>query len=113
MLRRPHSHGSREVVGGDVISAHVQPGLEVGEGPITLIWAVRPSPAVEQERYEIGDLGRALIAAYYRSLRDEGFPEENIALAERMVADREKGREFFEMALADVKEEMYRGLPGE
>jgi hypothetical protein len=106
MLRRRSGANVDE----SVISAHVQPGLEHEDAPITLIWAVRPSPAMEMQ-YEIDVLGEALVAAYYRSLRDEGFPEKNIALAEGMVEERVKGREFFEMPLADVTAEMYRELP--
>ncbi len=103
--------GSRAVMlrgeDGLVISGHVQPGLEVGEGPITLIWAIRPSPAFEGS-YDIDDLGQAMTAAYYRSLRDEGFPEQNIRLAEDIVKQRMHNRHFIEMQLADVTEKMHK-----
>lgn len=93
----------------DAISGHVQPGLELEDSPITLIWAIRPSPLPNVD-FDIRECGEALAAAYYRSLRDEGFPEANIALAERMVARRVVGREFFEMPLSDVSAAMYKDL---
>jgi len=102
---------SRSAGSSGAFSAHVQPGLEPEEGPLTLIWAVRPSPAPSIE-YDVGECGKALVAAYYRSLRDEGFPEKNIALAERIVEERVEGREFFDMPLADVTAAMYKDLPG-
>lgn len=104
MLRSKHGDGT-----GGVISAHVQPGLEIEDSPITLIWAIRPSPLSDIE-HDIGESGEALAAAYYRSLRDEGFPEENITLAERMVAKRVEGRGFFTMPLSDVTAVMYKDL---
>ncbi|KAM3415333.1 hypothetical protein BST61_g8862 [Cercospora zeina] len=77
---------------GKVLSAHVQPGLAPEDPPTTLIWLLRACPRGGHAR---GDharcddrLGKAVIAAFYRSLRDEGFPERNIALAERMVEAR-------------------------
>jgi hypothetical protein len=39
-------------------------------------------------------VGRDLMKAYYQSLRDEGFPEENIKLAERIVEERCDGAEW-------------------
>ncbi|KAK5163779.1 uncharacterized protein LTR77_010453 [Saxophila tyrrhenica] len=93
---------------GRVCSAHVQPGLEVGEGPLTLIWAIRPSPAMLEEGWDVAECGKALVEGYYRSLRDEGFPEENIAVAEGIVGARMRGREFFGMALANVTVDMYK-----
>ena len=93
----------------EAFSAHVQPGLEHGEGPLTLIWATRPSPKPGHV-YNLTECGKALAAAYYHSLRDEGFPEKNIALAEQMVQRRVEGREFFEMPLADVTADMYKDL---
>ena len=93
-----------------IYSAHVQPGLEPEEGPITLIWAIRPSPIPDID-YDIDEVGPALTAAYYRSLRDEGFPEQNIALAERMAANRRKGAQFVLVPLANVTAAMYQNLP--
>ena len=40
--------------------------------------------------------------AYYQSLRDEGFPEENIRLAERMVKERCEGAEWGLMPLDEA-----------
>jgi hypothetical protein len=72
---------------GEEISPHVQPGLEIGDAPLTLVWAVRQSP-VPGGKWRIECIGRDLMAAYYQSLSDEGFPEKNIRLAERMVEER-------------------------
>ncbi|KXL49633.1 hypothetical protein M433DRAFT_132565 [Acidomyces richmondensis BFW] len=94
-----------------VISAHVQPGLELDASPLTLIWVVRPSPA--REAPEGLDIGKALLRAYYQSLRDEGFPEENILLAEKLVEKRSKGRKFILLPLEDVTSAMYRDLETE
>ena len=80
-------------VGEEQISPHVQPGLEVGEPPLSLVWAVRRSPRPGRE-WRIEDVGRDLMKAYYQSLRDEGFPEENIKLAERIVEERCHGAEW-------------------
>ena len=79
--------------GEEQISPHVQPGLEVGEPPLCLVWAVRRSPRPGRE-WRIEDVGRDLMKAYYQSLRDEGFPEENIKLAERIVEERCEGAEW-------------------
>jgi len=57
-------------------------------------------------------LGKSLIAAYYQSLRDEGFPEKNIQLAERIVAGRVDGSVFEVMPLADVKDFSMESLEG-
>lgn len=76
--------------GGEEISPHVQPGLEVGDSPLSLMWAVRQNPS-PGEAWAIENLGVDLIAAYYQSIRDEGFPEENIKLAESMVEERCRG----------------------
>lgn len=86
---------------GEEISPHVQPGLEVGDPPLTLVWAVRQSPNPGRE-WKIGDVGRDLMAAYYQSLRDEGFPEENIKLAESLVQERCNGSEWRLMPLDRV-----------
>ncbi|KAK5056126.1 hypothetical protein LTR84_012679 [Exophiala bonariae] len=86
-----------------IISAHVQPGLEVGDSPLTLTWVIRPSPDPGRE-YDVAQIGRSLVAAYYSSLRDEGFPEVNIRLAETIVEKRYDGCEFHLMPLADVKD---------
>jgi hypothetical protein len=96
----------------DAISGHVQPGLEPEDSPITLIWAIRPSP-LPNMNYDIQQCGEALAAAYYHSIRDEGFPEKNIALAESMLAKRAKGREWFEMPLSGVSAAMYKDLDGD
>lgn len=107
--------GSRAVMlramdcSGAIISAHVQPGLEPEDGPLTLIWCVRTSPAMRDD-YDINTFGLALLAAYYRSLRDEGFPETNISIAERMAQLRCRGRKFIEMPLANVTAAMYMEL---
>jgi GNAT superfamily N-acetyltransferase len=79
--------------GEEQISPHVQPGLEVGEPPLSLVWAIRRSPRPGRE-WRIQDVGRDLMKAYYQSLRDEGFPEENIKLAERIVEERCDGAEW-------------------
>lgn len=91
---------------GRVVSAHVQPGLEIGHPPLTYVWALRANPARPLELH--GDqMGKAVVAAYYQSLRDEGFPEENIALAEKMVEARYRGSEFCLMPWGDVTKVMY------
>lgn len=41
--------------------------------------------------------------AYYQSLRDEGFPEENIKLAENMVEERCEGSNWRLIPLNEVK----------
>lgn len=79
--------------GEEQISPHVQPGLEVGEPPLSLVWAIRRSPRLGRE-WSIEEVGRDLVKAYYQSLRDEGFPEENIRLAERIVEERCDGAEW-------------------
>lgn len=86
---------------GKVVSPHVQPGLEVEDPPLSLLWAIRPSPRPGRE-WGIGELGGDLMRAYYQSLRDEGFPEENIKLAERMVEERCDGAEWSLMPLDRV-----------
>ena len=86
---------------GEEISPHVQPGLEEGDPPLSLVWAVRRSPAPGRE-WMIEELGESLVAAYYQSLRDEGFPEENIKLAERIVEDRCRRSEWKLMPLDKV-----------
>lgn len=101
--------GKQDSEPGAIYSAHIQPGLEIGESPITLIWAIRPSPAV-QTLYEINEVGRSLVATYYRSFREEKFPEQNIVIAERMAKKRMCGRDFVLMSLADVTAEMYQNL---
>jgi hypothetical protein len=87
---------------GNEISPHVQPGLEVGDPPLSLVWAVRQSP-VPGESWRIEDFGRDLMAAYYQSLRDEGFPEENISLAESMVETRCSGSAWALMPLDQIR----------
>ncbi|KAJ9615724.1 hypothetical protein H2200_001801 [Cladophialophora chaetospira] len=89
----------------EILSAHVQPGLEPSDPPLTLVWMIRPSPTSTPDvDYDLTRLGKALIAAYYQSLRDEGFPEENIRLAERIVETRIRGSVFASIPLADVKD---------
>lgn len=97
MLRRDND--------GNLISPHVQPGLEVGDPPLSLVWAIRPSPArivIQDSNVDIAEIGSDLAAAYYQSLRDEGFPEDNIRLAETIVMQRCKGCRFITMPLCDV-----------
>lgn len=99
---------------GRITSCHVQPGLEPEDGPVTLIWVIRPSPdAPPDGQSDVNEVGKRLIAAYYRSLRDEGFPEKNIALAEDMAARRCEGSEFVEVPLADITKAMYENLEAE
>lgn len=88
---------------GTFLSAHVQPGLEEGDSPLTLTWVIRPSPDPGRD-YDVAKIGRSLVAAYYNSLRDEGFPEANIHLAETIVEKRYDGCEFHLMPLADVRD---------
>lgn len=92
---------------GSTISAHAQPGLEIGDPPLTYMWALRANPAVDLV-LEDEQMGCAVLAAYYQCLRDEGFPEENIALAE-CIANRRTGHSerFCLRPLTDVREEMY------
>lgn len=87
-----------------LLSPHVQPGLEIGDAPLSLVWAIRKSPAtiLAEESPEMKDIGLSLIAAYYQSLRDEGFPEANISLAENIVANRCEGCDFILMPLENV-----------
>ncbi len=86
---------------GEELSPHVQPGLEEADPPVTLLWAIRPSPAPALS-YDIQALAPDLLAAYYQSLRDEGFPEKNIRLAEDMVAERCGGGVFCLVPLSQV-----------
>ncbi|KAL2432204.1 hypothetical protein ABEF95_000803 [Exophiala dermatitidis] len=86
---------------GKIISPHVQPGLEKGDPPLTLVWVIRQSPNPGRP-YDVNRIGKQLIAAYYQSLRDEGFPLENIRLAEDMVQERCRGRVFQLMPLSQV-----------
>ncbi|EME87532.1 uncharacterized protein MYCFIDRAFT_212924 [Pseudocercospora fijiensis CIRAD86] len=90
-----------------ILTAHCQPGLENGQPPLTLIWVLRPNPA---SPLTIADenLGKSIIASYYQNLRNEGFPEENIALAESLVEGRlELDHEFCLIPLDEVAKEMY------
>lgn len=87
----------------EVLSAHVQPGLEEGDPPLTLVWVIRQSPNPGRE-YNVNNIGKGLIKAYYQSLRDEGFPEKNIGLAERMVEERCQGSVFHLMPLSEVRD---------
>lgn len=88
-----------------LITPHVQPGLEVNDPPLSLVWAVRLSPAVSSQTdaaVNISLIGPALIDAYYQSLRDEGFPEHNICTAEQIFQERRATGEFLTMPLCDV-----------
>ncbi|RVX74618.1 hypothetical protein B0A52_01744 [Exophiala mesophila] len=90
---------------GKVLSAHVQPGLEGDDQPLTLTWAIRESPNQNQgpgPDYDVASLGTHLVAAYYQSLRDEGFPLDNIRLAESILRERCVESTFETMALGDV-----------
>lgn len=89
---------------GSLLSPHVQPGLEVNDPPLSLVWAIRKSPGttLAEESPETKDIGLSLIAAYYQSIRDEGFPKANIALAESIVAKRCEGCDFILTPLSDV-----------
>lgn len=92
----------RRVEDDVLVSPHVQPGLEVGDLPVSLVWAIRPSPAWTNVDINVAELGADLIAAYYQSLRDEGFPEANIRIAEEIVAKRCANSVFLTMSLNDV-----------
>lgn len=88
-----------------LVTPHVQPGLEVSDPPISLVWAIRPSPAQHlqsADTIDINRIGRTLIDAYYQSLKDEGFPERNIYLAKGIVVERCVDSEFLTMPLCDV-----------
>ncbi|KIW65659.1 hypothetical protein PV04_07899 [Phialophora macrospora] len=106
VLRRPKSRESGpDEAEDEILSAHVQPGLEPADPPLTLVWVIRPSPtSTPNKDYDLTRMGKALIAAYYQSLRDEGFPEKNIRLAERILEQRTKGSTFELTPLADVKD---------
>ncbi|ETI25874.1 hypothetical protein G647_02651 [Cladophialophora carrionii CBS 160.54] len=106
VLRRPKRCEGRSHQGeDDILSAHVQPGLEPADPPLTLVWVIRPSPTSTPDQvYDLTSMGTALIAAYYQSLRDEGFPEKNIRLAERILEQRCKGSTFELVPLAEVKD---------
>lgn len=95
---------------GRYLSAHVQPGLEVGDPHLTLVWVVRPNPGLGDAAVEAEKMGSAALAACYRSFRDEGFPEDNIALAERLAVERREGAEFCLLPLKDVTRGMYVGI---
>ncbi|KAL5397064.1 hypothetical protein PMIN02_002658 [Paraphaeosphaeria minitans] len=92
------------------ISAHVQPGLEPEDPPLTLIWVIRPNPAHHGETIDFNKLGPLVLAAVYRSFRDEAFPEANIALAEEITGKRRAGADFCLMELAEVRRGMYVGI---
>ncbi|KAF2716285.1 hypothetical protein K431DRAFT_289553 [Polychaeton citri CBS 116435] len=104
---------------GSLVSPHVQPGLEVGESPLTVVWMLRPSPqfdfdSIRRDEARLTIIAEQLFEAYYRSLRDEGFPEDNIRLAERIVKarcskDHEKPR-FVLLLLSEVTDTMYKNL---
>jgi hypothetical protein len=87
---------------GKDVSPHIQPGLEVGDPPLSLVWAIRPSP-VRGDHWRIEDLGKDLLAAYYQSLRDEGLSEENIRLAESLLEKRCSGSTWTLMPLDQVR----------
>ncbi|KAF2438930.1 hypothetical protein P171DRAFT_477231 [Karstenula rhodostoma CBS 690.94] len=112
MLRRLSTPSASPSSSHTYLSAHVQPGLELNDPPLTLIWVVRPNPdpALHTEDLDVGEIGPALMAAVYRSFRDEGFLEANIALAEEMARRRGVGAEFCLMELGRVEEGMYVGI---
>ncbi|QDS68887.1 hypothetical protein FKW77_007698 [Venturia effusa] len=87
---------------GKQLSPHVQPGLEVGDSPLTVCWVLRPSP-VQTTPWTISDLGNKLLKAYYQNIRDEGFPEENISLAENMAEKRCEGSEWKLVSFDEVR----------
>jgi len=93
----------RRKADGKILSAHVQPGLEEEDSPLTLTWVIRPSPNPGRD-YDVTTIGRGLVAAYYNSLRDEGFSERNIGLAEEIVEKRYEGAEFQLIPLEDVRD---------
>ncbi|EME49072.1 hypothetical protein DOTSEDRAFT_67950, partial [Dothistroma septosporum NZE10] len=98
----------RRKADGRVISAHVQPGLDVHEPPLTYIWALRANPAVELAFEGGGGMGKSLISAYYQSLIDEGFPRENIAQAKRLAEARQQDdAEFCLLPLSEITTDMY------
>lgn len=91
---------------GRSLSLHVQPGLEIGDPPLTLVWLVRPNPAIALN-FE-NRLGRGIIQSYYKSLREEGFPERNIVIAERIVESRyNQGGDFCLIPLSEISSDMY------
>ncbi|EXJ88390.1 hypothetical protein A1O1_05320 [Capronia coronata CBS 617.96] len=95
-----------------LLSPHVQPGLEDGDPPLTLVWVIRQSPNPGRP-YDVDRIGRRLIAAYYQSLRDEGFPEKNIKLAEMIVEEICRGSVFHLMPLGevpDLKDQVYDAM---
>ncbi|KAL6244495.1 hypothetical protein RBB50_008737 [Rhinocladiella similis] len=106
LLRRhagPRGDSDDDEESQQILSAHVQPGLEPDDPPLTLVWVIRPSPNPGIS-YDIKLIGKDLVAAYYQSLRDEGFPQSNIALAEKMFEERCRDAEFHLMPLADVSD---------
>ncbi|KAJ4358773.1 uncharacterized protein N0V89_003357 [Didymosphaeria variabile] len=96
------------------LSAHVQPGLEAGDPPLTLIWVIRPNPALSEDatspKIDIGKLRPAVLAAVYLNFRHEGFPEENIKLAESVAGRRRVGAEFCVMELGMWGDVSWGGL---
>ena len=103
----------RSKLDGRLLSAHIQPGLEMHDPPTTLIWLLRGSPASDSDLNEdsLQSLGRALVAAYYKSLREDGVPERNVALAERVIEARyQRDCEFVQVPLSDVTADMYVGI---
>lgn len=98
-----------------LVSAHVQPGLELNDPPVILIWILRANPAIGGVCLQDQRIGTSLLAAYYQSLRDEKFPEENIKLAESMAsARRSRGySEFCLIEIGKVTKEMYVGIDGD
>lgn len=103
VLRSADGDGEGDSGAGKVLSAHVQPGLEPGDQPLTLTWVIRKSPNPGRA-YDIARIGGDLVAAYYQSLRDEGFPKDNIDLAESIVRRRSQGCIFATMPLEDVRD---------
>lgn len=90
---------------GKLIGAHIQPGLEVGDPPMMVTWALRANPRFGLSLQD-KSLGHSLVAAYYQSMRDEGFPEDNIAFAETMFENRCGDGGFVLMPLSEVTRSM-------
>ncbi|OAG06586.1 uncharacterized protein CC84DRAFT_1257895 [Paraphaeosphaeria sporulosa] len=107
MLRKPPVSSDGLPV---YVSAHVQPGLEPDDPPLTLIWVIRPNPVHQGEALDVNKLGPVVLAAVYRSFRDEAFPEANIALAEEIAEKRRVMSEYCVMGLAEVTRGMYVGI---
>ncbi|KAI5371064.1 hypothetical protein Slin15195_G019370 [Septoria linicola] len=95
---------------GRILSAHIQPGLEPEDPPTTLVWLLRRCPGSESSSCS-DELGRALVAAYFDSLREEGIPGKNVDEAESILEARyEQDCMFCQIPLSDVSRDMYVGI---